>query len=78
MANMPTTPTSYLGTSLCAYFPPLWNKLLAPKLIDWDENYATPAERAIAARQNAASGMPLLEDSARQYFAEHPEAAAAE
>jgi alkane 1-monooxygenase len=75
--NMPTTPTSYLGTSLCAYIPALWFKLLAPKLLDWDENHATPAEREIAARQNAASGLPLLEESAKRYFAEHPEAAQA-
>ncbi len=75
--NMPTTPTSYLGTSLCAYIPALWFKLLAPKLLDWDEDHATPVEREIAARQNAASGLPLLEESAKRYFAEHPEAAQA-
>jgi alkane 1-monooxygenase len=77
-ADMPTTPTSYLGTSLCCYVPPLWNKLLVPKLLDWDENYATPDEQEIAARQNASSGLPLLEQSAQRYFAEHPEAAATE
>lgn len=76
--NMPTTPTSYLGTSLCAYIPPLWNKLLGPKLLDWDENHATSGEREIAARYNAVSGIPLLEDSAKRYFATHPESVAAE
>jgi alkane 1-monooxygenase len=75
--NMPTTPTSYLGTSLCCYIPALWNKLMIPKLLDWDENHATPAEQAIAARQNAASGLAELEESAKRYFSEHPEGAQA-
>jgi alkane 1-monooxygenase len=41
-------------------FPPLWHRLMIPKLKQWDERYATPEERALAAAQNAASGLPAL------------------
>jgi alkane 1-monooxygenase len=44
---------------LAALVPPLWEHLIAmPRLRDWDERFATPEERALAAAANAAAGWP--------------------
>lgn len=40
--------------------PPLWHRLMIPKLKEWDGRYASPEERRLAAVQNAASGLRAL------------------
>jgi alkane 1-monooxygenase len=50
----------YLTTIVVAMLPPLWHKLMTPKVLAWDRDYATAEERALAARANAASGIPEL------------------
>ena len=50
----------YLTTIVVAMIPPLWHKLMTPKVLAWDRTYATAEERALAARANAASGIPEL------------------
>lgn len=47
----------YLTTLVVALIPPLWHRLMTPKVIEWDSVYATPAERQLAAQANARSGM---------------------
>jgi hypothetical protein len=44
---------------LAALIPPLWHDaIIKPALRRWDLEFATPEERALAARQNAAAGWP--------------------
>ncbi len=37
----------YLTTILVAMIPPLWNKLMAPKVLHWDKHYASEREQQI-------------------------------
>jgi alkane 1-monooxygenase len=56
--SAPQMPSALL-CFLCALIPPLWERwIVMPRLRDWDFRYATPAERAIAAADNAAAGWP--------------------
>jgi NAD(P)H-flavin reductase/ferredoxin len=48
-ADAPQMPTGYLGTILLALVPPLWRRVMAPRLADWDARFATPAERLLVA-----------------------------
>jgi alkane 1-monooxygenase len=45
--------------------PPLWHRLMTPKVLAWDRDYATDEERVLAARANARSGLPQLQQAAR-------------
>lgn len=55
--DAPTLHFGYLATIAIAMVPPLWHRLMIPKLKEWDERYASPEERRLAAAQNAASGL---------------------
>jgi hypothetical protein len=37
---------------MAIFLPFIYRKLMAKKLMDWDENYATPEERKIVMNQN--------------------------
>ncbi|MFT3859007.1 MAG: alkane 1-monooxygenase [Aquabacterium sp.] len=50
----------YLTTIMVAMIPPLWHKLMTPKVLAWDRDYATPRELELARQANAASGIPEL------------------
>jgi hypothetical protein len=65
----PTTPywelTAYrdaplVGSALAYFFlslvPPLWHRTMRKRLHEWDDRFATPAERHLAAKANAAAG----------------------
>lgn len=56
----PTLPHGYLTTILIALVPPLFERMMVPLLRDWDERFATPEERRLAAEQNRNSGIPAL------------------
>jgi hypothetical protein len=56
----PTLPHGYLAMILLAFFPPLFERVMTPLLKDWDERFATPEERRLAAVQNRHSGIPAL------------------
>jgi len=58
--DMPQTPYSYLAMAVVSMVPPLFYRTMAPALKDWDERYATPGERELAAQQNASSGLTAL------------------
>ncbi|MDO9322057.1 MAG: alkane 1-monooxygenase [Pseudomonas sp.] len=47
----------YLSTIIVAMLPPLWHKLMTPKVLEWDRRYATQEERQLAAEANARSGI---------------------
>ena len=49
----------YLG--LIAPF--LFHRVMAKKLIEWDQKYASAPERELAKKQNKNSGIPLLINS---------------
>jgi hypothetical protein len=42
---------------------------MAQKLLYWDNNMATPAERRLAMAENLESGIPDLVEAARRYYA---------
>lgn len=50
-ADAPCLPAGYLTTLLLTLIPPLWNRVMDPKLMEWDAVHATPQERALAAKQ---------------------------
>ncbi|MEM9694834.1 MAG: fatty acid desaturase, partial [Myxococcota bacterium] len=50
----------YLTTLIVAMVPPLWHRLMTPKLLEWDRLFATPEERRLAAQANAQSGIRAL------------------
>jgi alkane 1-monooxygenase len=53
----------YLGTIAVALIPPLWHKLMTPKVLDWDARYATAEERKMAQQANAKSGLKGFEEA---------------
>ncbi|HEX5311007.1 alkane 1-monooxygenase [Aquabacterium sp.] len=59
--DAPMMINGYLTTILVAMIPPLWHKLMTPKVLAWDRDYATPEERALAAQANARSGIAEME-----------------
>jgi alkane 1-monooxygenase len=54
--------SGYLTTIIVALIPPLWHKLMTPKVLAWDRDYATAEERALAAKANANSGIADMTD----------------
>jgi alkane 1-monooxygenase len=56
-ADAPMMISGYLTTIVVALIPPLWHRLMTPKVLAWDRTHATPAERKLAAQANARSGM---------------------
>ena len=49
----------YLGL----FAPFLFHRVMAKKLVDWDQRFANDEERELAKKQNMKSGIPLLVDS---------------
>ncbi len=60
MGRAMTTPWGLLGSSFVALFPAWRNRVITPRLLEWDGKFATPAERELAARENLRSGIPEL------------------
>jgi hypothetical protein len=58
--DAPMMINGYLTTIVVALIPPLWHKLMTPKVQAWDKKYATPDELALAAKANAKSGIAEL------------------
>jgi len=58
--DAPMMINGYLTTILVAMIPPVWHRLMTPKVLAWDRDYATDEERRLAAGANARSGIPLL------------------
>jgi hypothetical protein len=54
----PTLPYGYLTSMLLVYIAPTWYRdRMTPLVLDWDQRYASPAERRLAAEANRASGL---------------------
>ena len=58
-SDAPMMMNGYLST-IVALIPPLWNFIMMPKVLAWDRDHATEAERTLAAAANAKSGMESL------------------
>jgi len=55
----------YLTTIIVALIPPLWHKLMTPKVLAWDREFATEEERKLAAIANERSGMKAFREANR-------------
>lgn len=58
--DAPKMINGYLTTILITMIPPLWNKLMTPKVLEWDDKYATEEELLLAQEANRISGIPEL------------------
>ena len=45
---------------LALFMPPVFHKMMARKLIDWDDRFATKEERLISIEHNKDSGIDIL------------------
>ena len=62
--NSPTMPQGYLTMIYLGLIAPfLFHRVMAKKLIEWDQKYASAPERELAKKQNKNSGIPLLINS---------------
>lgn len=55
--------SGYLTTIVIAMIPPLWHKLMIPKVLEWDAKYATAEELELVKEANANSGIKAFEES---------------
>jgi fatty acid desaturase len=60
-SDAPMMVGGYLTTMLAALIPPLWNKLMIPKVLEWDQKYATKEELVLANQANKVSGIKAFE-----------------
>jgi hypothetical protein len=58
--DAPMMINGYLTTIMVAMIPPLWHKLMTPKVLAWDRDYATTEELTLAALANEKSGITGL------------------
>jgi alkane 1-monooxygenase len=59
-SDAPMMINGYLTTIMVALVPPLWHRLMTPKVMAWDRDYATAEELELAARANEKSGIAAL------------------
>ncbi len=55
--DAPMMVNGYLTTIFLTLLPPLWNKIMVPKVLDWDRRYATAEELELAMEANKKSGI---------------------
>ncbi len=60
-ADAPMMVGGYLTTVVVALIPPLWNKLMIPKVLAWDQKYASDEELQLANAANKISGIAAFE-----------------
>jgi alkane 1-monooxygenase len=60
LPGAPTMINGYLTTIVVALLPPLWHRLMTPRLLAWDRDHASREERRLAAEANLRSGIPAL------------------
>jgi alkane 1-monooxygenase len=58
--DAPMMINGYLTTILVTLIPPLWHHLMTPKVLAWDEKYASKEELALAKQANLKSGIPAF------------------
>ncbi|WP_428311840.1 alkane 1-monooxygenase [Hydrocarboniphaga sp.] len=55
----PMLPFGYMTMILVALVPPLYRKVMTPKVLDWDRRFSVPAEWPLIEQQNRESGDPV-------------------
>ena len=60
--DAPMMINGYLTTIAVALIPPLWHKLMTPKVLEWDARYATAEELQLAEAANRKSGLKTLQN----------------
>lgn len=60
--DAPMMINGYLATIAVALIPPLWHKLMTPKVLEWDARYATAEELKLAEEANRKSGIQALQN----------------
>lgn len=70
-ADAPMMINGYLTTIMVAMIPPLWHRLMTPKVMAWDRDYATAEELDLAARANDRSGIPAMMRAGALLRAQH-------
>lgn len=60
MAKSPMMISGYLTTIVVAMIPPLWHKMMTPKVLEWDQRYASKEEKLLAEQANQRSGIKAL------------------
>src|SRR6201986_593753 len=70
--DAPMMINGYLTTIIVAMVPPVWHRLMTPKVLAWDRDYATLEERKLAAAASARSGIPQMQQRAREAAAASP------
>ena len=55
--DAPMMVNGYLTTIFLTLVPPLWNKIMVPKVLEWDRRYATAEELELAMQANKKSGI---------------------
>jgi NAD(P)H-flavin reductase/ferredoxin len=61
--DAPMMVDGYLSTMFLTMAPPLWHRLMTPKVLEWDRVYATPKEKRMAWEANRRSGMAAFEQA---------------
>lgn len=59
-SDAPMMVAGYLTTLVIALIPPLWHKLMIPKVLEWDQKFATAEELVLANEANHNSGIPAF------------------
>lgn len=62
LSDAPMMISGYVATLVVTLIPPLWHRLMTPKLVEWDRHYATPEERVLALRATQRSRLKALRD----------------
>ncbi len=60
--DVPMMVSGYLTTIFLTLLPPLWNVIMADKILDWDKRFASKEELSLASIANAKSGVKKLQD----------------
>jgi ferredoxin/fatty-acid desaturase len=60
LPGAPTMINGYLTTIVIALVPPLWHRLMTPKVLAWERDHASQEERRLASEANLRSGIPAL------------------
>jgi alkane 1-monooxygenase len=61
--DAPMMLNGYLTTLVVAMIPPLWHRLMTPRVLAWDRDFATREEQTLAARANSLSGIPAMREA---------------
>ncbi len=56
LPEAPMLPAGYMGMLIVALVPPWYQRLMRPRLADWDARYASEAERALAQTESLRAG----------------------